>query len=416
MSQQSEDFDVEEDCPDCGELVPGFFNRCPACQAKDAIHRKCVRNRRFGLFILLAVLITLGLLCFARPARADAPYFVTIPDISGNIVWPGAISRNGQYVTGLVSFEPWQSNGWRWSRPEGLTLLPAGDHAWPTPDEVGSAARNNGIIGGSSYIYPTEWMLDGATSVMSGDWDQAESHARVTGYSLGGSVTIGEWHRECDIDWHLVWDDGGLHIIEEEGHFNAVSRDGGWAAGAIERGTPDPCDPDLDGHLWDLSTLTHEPLEAPAGIDTLAQAALDLSEFAEVVVGSTWVPSWGGVGSIWHGTEHYEIVPGAKRCVSVSADGTRITCETDNTLYGRQAVLYAQGEITALRDLGIAAGLPLQGWHLGGVDDADDLAMTWTGRCQSPTGENMAYILHVPEPGSLALLTVGLYFTRRKRT
>ena len=395
----------------CARYAAPGMDLCSPCAFRRA-------NRRAWLHSLISLVVysalILGVL-LASPVLGDAPYFETFPDVDGCPVYPSAVSRNGKYVAGGIALGSGDSHAWRWSRRDGLSILPPGDHGWWWPDEWGLAAQNNGIVGGSSFRYPTEWGgVTGSPTALPGDWE--EGHATILDYNLDGTTTIGGWSYECWNDDHVVWNENGLHVFDVEGHFTAISPDGRWATDRLERETPDPCDPDYDGALWDLTDFSIHLLEAPAGIDTLAQAANDVSQYGAVVVGSTLVSGDGPVGAIWDHTAFRCLLPGTLECVSVSADGTRITCDTRRDL-GNEVVLYEVTPeditYTPIVDLGIAAGLDISGWYLADCYDADGQGLTWVGRCQSPAGEWMGYVLHIPEPSTLLLLTVGLVLRRR---
>jgi probable HAF family extracellular repeat protein len=92
---------------------------------------------------------------------------------------------------------------------------------------------------------------------------------------------------------------------------------------------------------------------------------------------------------------------------AASADGSVIVGQGTSAI-GDEAVLFRNGGAYNLRDHLVSLGLDMTGWTLTTATGVSDDGRTIVGTGTNPLGQTEAWIATVPEPGSVALLAIGL--------
>lgn len=406
-----------EDCPDCGELVPGFFNRCLECQRKDAIHRKCVRNRR----VLLAFGVLLVVLLLSTWVRAD----VQEPCIWTATGMDAAVAIN-PYVT---DHQPWvagtsgpilDSYAWRWSRSGGSE--PILRYASATLPAHAVGIDSGGIMVG--------WSAPDCMAADMVSW-QVTKHTNMPTYLVGGRVADTSDNR---VRTGVIYPDNYYHYSEWRG-FTVEPAGMHWLASPTGGLGNMGCSVSADGHTvygaaWTSATEYHAtkwtdgmpswlegvPADenssvrdcSPDGEWALIRYDYDTHFYWHAGVMHEFPATMTGYGSQWSG------VSDAGRFVGTWKD------PSTNTI---RAAIWEPGWTEPVRILDIfreQLGQPWSNWRrLDGGLDIDTSGAWVTGGGKLSNGDNAGFVAYlpeiVPEPTSLTLLLLGALLTRRKR-
>ncbi|MBN1345732.1 MAG: PEP-CTERM sorting domain-containing protein [Phycisphaerae bacterium] len=262
------------------------------------------------------------------------------------------------------------------------------------------------VVGVSATMTAVRW-ADGVVSPLEGT---GYSHVGVHGVSGNGNTIVGYGWKQTNQE-AVRWDNGvptsmGLGPV---GSAIATSGDGSVIVGTNPSGVLWE-----DGTETTLGGLTPKSISADGG----------------VVVGMVCVDEPMNTGSRaarWSGGVLTElgILPGGDPnsiALDASADGSVIvgcTVECFHAWYytGIEAFIWTEPTgMVNLQDLFASEyDLDLTGWTLQEAVAVSDDGLTVVGNGVNPDGYSEAWIAHIPEPGSLALLGCGIAATLVRR-
>jgi probable HAF family extracellular repeat protein len=350
---------------------------------------------------------------------ADEPYFRMIgePGAAEQNVWPRAVSADGSVVVGDIRSKQFGGNeGFRWTEAGGITTLgtfPGGErHA----TEAGAVSGDGTTIVGwaSSPSHGYSWTLaKGFTDL--GDLPGGGDSSRARAVSFDGSVIAGYSSSQRAFGEMFRWtaETGmvGLGFLPGFGGSNAagISADGSVIAGTMNN-SDRPVRWKQDEGFQLLGDL-------PGGLS--GGAALAVSVNGDVLVGTStselgpeafrWTESDGmiGLGDLPGGS--FE-----SRALAVSGDGAVIVGYS-YTARGKEAFIWDEehgmrGLLDVLRDEYSLPGLNY--WHRfeepTGITPDGRTIVGWGAHT---FGGTRGWVVHVPEPSTLLLISIAMLLT-----
>ncbi|MBN2582940.1 MAG: PEP-CTERM sorting domain-containing protein [Planctomycetes bacterium] len=348
---------------------------------------------------LRATVILLSGLLSGEAILAETPTFRGLGDLAGGGVYSAAtdVSANGAVVVGSGASAV-GTEAMRWSESEGAQTLGLGtgsraygvsadgsvtvgygagggflrDEGTGTVIRLGTHAYD--VSGDGTVVAGYEWPNHGEQAFR---WTQAGG-VELLGYLPGGSVSRA---------WGISRD-GTVVVGEANGTL-------GWEAFRWDSGTG------IVG-LGSLPGGSHWSWARDVSAD--GSVVVGESESAEGQQAFRWTSSSGMValGDLPGGSVY-------SNAFAVSADGS-IVLGTGRTAQGNEAFIWdASHGMRNLRGVLTAEyGLDLTGWTLTAAWGISDNLTTITGTGKDPQGSTAAWIAVIPEPGTLALVALGL--------
>ena len=360
-------------------------------------------------FVFIAATVTIAL-SIAAPAGAATPSFQGLGyfagQLEGNDSYGYGISADGLVVIGTSRLNG-HGTTFRWTTDGGkedLGLLPGAIFSRPT-----AVSADGGVIMGWGYdagahTYTYRWTADGGMEDRPDISGLADISADGTIFALTrDNVGSFEAHR-----WTA--DQGAVALGFLPGHdissASGISADGSAIAGTsmVKYGV------DNQAFRWTSQTGMVGLGTLPGTIRSMASG---ISDDGSVVIGSCgesssvelfrWTEAGGmvGLGNIF-GEGYY-------RAEDSSADGSIIvgSYKDGNQTLSKPFLFPADDGMQDLQVILAGLGIDLSGWALDeavGIS-ADGTKIVGTGT--NPQGINEAFIATIPEPTSLAILTLG---------
>lgn len=282
-----------------------------------------------------------------------------------------AVSGNGQVVVGSSGQHSFQrTDAFRWTETDKIESLGIPS----TMSTAYAASYDGGVIVGQFDEYPEHaFRIDSQGMADLGDLGGGRASARDV--SGNGAIVVGWSDVNFDRTEAFVWTaEAGMKGLGTLGgaasYAWAISPEGSAIVGSSRIDNVFE-----DGHafLW----TQQDGMVDLGAMDDLFSVAWDVSSNGGVVVGEAYSSPFGPTRAfIWD-----------------KQSGMR-----DLNEYASQVL-----------------GLPLDGWQLTSAKGVSDDGMYITGDGLSPEGEYAGWVIHVPSPGTLALLGLTLAAARRRR-
>jgi len=380
---------------------------------------------RFGIAAASLLAITTCTDVFA------AASFQGLGDLPGGITSSNAfaLSADGLVVAG----SSWSTSGneaFRWTSGGGMVGLgdlPGGGFS---SNVTAVSADGSVMVGRSESGSGPEafrWTAGGMVGL--GDLAGSSFASSANGVSADGSVVVGTGSSSLGASEAFTWISGGGMVglgDLSSGPFKSdgtdISADGLVVVGqsTIEIFPNDPPETFRSRAFRWTQADGMVDLGSPApGLHTLAQA---VSADGSVIVGNTYDGL--GLTMPFRWTEGSGIVlldeplggDDLARPIDVSANGLAIVGQTF-TNNGPEAVLWDHtNSVRYLQDILVNdLGLDLTGWTLASANAISDDGLTIVGWGTNPNGDEEAFIATLPEPGTVALIALGLPALIRRR-
>ena len=403
-------------------------------------HRKAIQPRlaRVGLLIWPKLMrgVAIVFILTTNGLALAAASFQGLGDLSGGVFQSGAnaVSGNGQVVVG-ASMSASGEEAFYWTAGGGIVGL--GDLPGGIFGSSANAVSADGsvIVGNSqssSGVEAFRWTTDTSMTGL-GDLPGGNFRSSANGITADGSIIVGTGRADTGREaFRWTANDGmvgmgfppflpsgpdpwstGLGISADGSVVVGAGNDIAANSNAAYRWT------EATGMVY-LGVLPHDA-HAPSSRTVAASAD------GSVVIGSStsetsgppgdqafrWTESEGLVGlgflpgPIW---EYYN------RATAVSASGSVIVGISDAAI-SEQAFLWTERHgIRSLQDVLITdLGLDLTGWTLTEATGISADGLTIVGTGINPSGDTEAFIVTLPEPGTIALIALGLPALFRRR-
>jgi uncharacterized membrane protein len=293
------------------------------------------------------------------------------------------VSGDGSVMVGLVNFDP---SGWGtvlepyvWDLQGGVTWMGRPDDTTVSPFDISDdgsvvVGYTNGANGYRGFAWTQEMGLVDIT-----DFTGLSGQTAATAITPDGSTIVGT-----------------AGITDESG----VGFRWSQADGITWIGDPDSCDEAV------VPLLVSADGEVAVGL--LSHVEPDSSVPPKTF---RWTES-GGVKRLIDDPAISESRPFA-----ISADGQLIAGWTRSSVDNTPSA-FIWDPVNGLQDLNVVLvdqyGLDLRGWHLGDVTGMSADGMTMVGNAFDGDGGAAPYIVHVPEPSVLLLLSVAALILKRR--
>lgn len=380
--------------------------------------------------IFLAVTI-LVVVCFVIPAEAGIqPSFQGLGDLPGgdfcSIAY--AVSADGLVVVGesdSASSGPYVAYGeaFRWENGEmvGLGYLPGGGY-YSSARSV--SADGSVIVGGSSSVLGCEafrWEngeMVGLGSLSGGDYYR---YSYANGVSADGSVIVGVSQSPSGWEafrWTQTTGMVGLGDLPGSRFWSearGISADGSVIVGESESAASGD---DGEAFRWTPETGMVGLGDLPGG--RFYSLAYSTSADGSVIVG-TGYSALGYEAFRWEDSQMVGLggLPGGNpysQAYGVSADGSVIVGYGISTSSLEAFIWDMDNGMRSLKDVLVNdCGLDLTGWMLCEATGISADGLTIVGYGENPYGYTEGWIATIPEPGTMALLGIGLLFLRKRQ-
>lgn len=345
----------------------------------------------------------------ALPASA-VPRFVPIgpSSVSSQVL---GLSADGGVAVGTVKPEG-APNGiaFRWSEADGLLPL--------APGRAEAASGDGATVVGtrpdaSGKFHAFRWTAaDGVVEMNPPSFFFPPSGATdVSNDGTAIALTEGPTVMPGSAGFHWTQADGFRSVSCRSSavtRANAISGDGTVVVGSCAGDTLPPT-----AIRWTLEAGVFQPLELGDHPFGVAQSAFGISADGAIVVGQVdsdagpeafvWseAVSMLGIGDLEGGV--FE-----SSASDASADGS-VVVGWGSSEAGREAFAWDTAfGMRNLRDVLEAAGLDLSGWRLSAATAVSDDGRTFAGWGVNPGGVEQGWIATIPEPGTAALLALGV--------
>ena len=365
------------------------------------------------------ILLPAVILVLLAPASSAAqPAFQGLGQIPGfNGYEALGISADGSIVVGRTTRDapwPFSIQGFRWSAPAGITLLPSMDPIFP-PSGAYAVSGDGSIIVGQNSADAYAWTGAGALKQSFGIYGTPPF---LPGYSYGAVA------RAASADGSIVVGDSTSHLGQHA--FRWIAATGMISLGFLP-GTTNAVAQDTSADGSVVVGLAAATGAAPdrAFRWTPASGMLDLGlsptqpsrAFAVSADGSTIV-GWAGPTdrafkwTLASGPVELGALGDWSRALDVSADGRIIVGEAENGAF----IWDPDHGIRSLKSVLTATGLDLTGWNLSGAAAISADGSIITGYGLNPAGQSESWIarIDVPEPTTLPLLFLASTCLRRR--
>jgi len=340
-------------------------------------------------------------------SKADPPYFMGLgflPDSTESHSY--GISGDGHVVTGYSYGSPYEA--FRWTLQDGMVGL--GILPGSTSGSSGAGASNDGsVIAGTTGSQAFRWTQTGGMvglgSVPSGLGSTAH------GISGDGSVIVGEAHMIFG-DYAFRWtaNTGMVSLGKLPGGSFTDSRAFGVSAdGNVIVGYSDST-PGYQAFRWSQADGMVGLGDLPGG--SFGSSALGASADGLAIVGSSWT-SQGTEAFRWTaatGMIGLGVLPGGifwgSSANAVSEDGYTVVGNSRNQVGDDEAFIWdpANGIRSVRSVLETTYHLNMSAWSLSDAVSISTDGLTITGIGRGPSGGTQAWVAHLPEPITAALL------------
>jgi len=295
------------------------------------------------------------------------------------------VSGDGSTMVGMVNFDPlgWGTvlEPYRWDLQGGITWLGRPDETTVSPFDISGdgsvvVGYTNDANGYRGFAWTQETGLVDINDFTGLSGQTVAAAITPDGSTIVGAAGITD---ESGVGFRWSQADGITWIGDPDSRDEAVapllvSADGEVAVGLLSRVEPDSSVPPKT-FRWTESGGVEQLIDDPA-----------ISE---------------------------------SRPFAMSADGELIAGWTRSSVDNTPSA-FIWDPVNGLQDLNVVLvddyGLDLEGWHLGDVTEMSADGMTMVGNAFDGDGGSAPYIVHVPEPSVLLLLSVAaLVFKRRFR-
>jgi probable HAF family extracellular repeat protein len=374
------------------------------------------------------VRILVALLVLASSASHAAPMFVPLGNLDGpdSRSEARAVSADGSVVVGM-------SRGWafRWTRDEGMVGLSDFDGY----SEANDVSSDGSVIVGSSHnrvagaINPEAFRWTRESGLVGlGDLPGGYSNSGASGVSADGSIVIGHGFDAAGLQSVRWTSEGGMVAI---GGFGSPYTRGVSGDGSVVVGNGHASYPNAEAFRWTSESGMVGLGDLPGGYSS--SLANDVSADGSVLVGRgesesgsealRWTSADGmiGLGDLPGGrflSEAYGVSADGSIIVGSSTVVTRTIIIDGTPFSADDPKAFLWDEANGMRPLDqvlTSFGLDLTGWWITAALGISDDGHTIVGYGTNPSGQREAWLAYsddwstpVPEPGTAALLAIGL--------
>jgi probable HAF family extracellular repeat protein len=367
------------------------------------------------------ILLTAIVLALLVPSSGAAqPSFQGLGQIPGfNGYEALGISADGSIVVGRTTRDapwPFSIQGFRWSAPAGITLLPSKDSIFP-PSSAYAISGDGSLIVGQNSNEAYAWTGAGALKQSFGVYGTPPF---PPGFSYGAVANA------ASADGSVIVGESSSHLGEHAFRWTAPT---GMTSLGYLPGTTSAYaqDTSADGSLvvgW--ATASGAPNRAfrwtaPTGMLDLGLSPAQPSRATAVSADTSTIVGWAGPTDQtrafrWTastGPVEIGALGDWSRALDVSANGRIVVGAAENGAF----IWNPDHGIRSLKSVLTNSGLDLNGWHLGAATAITADGATITGWGFNPAGQSESWIaqIEVPEPAMLPLLFSTYACTRRRR-
>lgn len=305
-----------------------------------------------------------------------------------------------------------------WTASTGLTDIGALGTSMYTQTYARAVTPDGAVIIGESGDPYTSFRVVAGSPIEDLGYPSFADQSALYDVSDDGNTAVG---LICTLDegmyhaarWNATsgWQDLGLlnSATDYESTANAVSGDGSVVAGY--------CTGDrFEAFRWTAATGMVE-LDNPYGV--YDAAAIAMSESGDAVTGQASNANGDSKAVLWGADGKGEILEawagyGYAAGYGISGDGTIICGTMENGVQARAVFWTADGQLYDLMTYLADAGIDLTGWQLTDLTEVSQNGLYLTGRGINADGNMEAFLVQLPEPGTLSLLLVGALLLRRR--